>query len=258
MDFVGKLAELQRSASCTADYAARRAAAFRTLAPMPGETILDVGCGSGLFARDIATAVGSSGKVCGIDLSEDQLAAARVNCAQVKNVELDVGNVLTIPYPAAPFDAVVSIQVLEYVADVSAALAEMHRVLRPGGRIVNFATIWATSYWNSLRPDVTQTMLKAWDTHAPHPNLPCSLPALLVKAGFSTITQSPLPLLNRNYRPDDFGYWLAQIIATFAVQRGTATEDGVAHWLRDLSEMGARNEYLFCSLAVVTSAVKRV
>jgi cyclopropane fatty-acyl-phospholipid synthase-like methyltransferase len=54
--------------------------------------------------------------------------------------------VLDAQNPAASFDAVVSIQVLEYVDNVPAALAEMHRVLKPGGRVANFATIWATLY----------------------------------------------------------------------------------------------------------------
>src|SRR5262245_36670575 len=54
MDFAGQLADLQQSASRTADYAARRAATLRVLAPKAGEAVLDLGCGSGLNAKDVA------------------------------------------------------------------------------------------------------------------------------------------------------------------------------------------------------------
>ena len=108
------------------------------------QSVLDVGCGSGRFAKDVANLARAAGSAA--STSDDQL------CAHLENVELGIGNPLAIPYPARSFDAVVSVQVLEYVDDVPAALAEMHRVLKPGGRIVNFATIWATSYGTRRNP----------------------------------------------------------------------------------------------------------
>jgi ubiquinone/menaquinone biosynthesis C-methylase UbiE len=127
MEFSGRLADLQRSASRTADYAARRMATLRALSPTAGEAILDVGCGSGLFVKDMAAAVGPTGKVCGIDLSEDQLNAARTTCLEFANVKLGVGSAVALPYPAASFDAVTSIQVLEYLDVVPRALSETPR-----------------------------------------------------------------------------------------------------------------------------------
>jgi arsenite methyltransferase len=85
---------------------------LRALAPKVGKTVLDVGCGSGLFAGDFAALVGSSGKVCGIDVSDDQLEVTRMNCAQLANVELRLGDALAVPYPATAIDAIVSIRVL--------------------------------------------------------------------------------------------------------------------------------------------------
>jgi hypothetical protein len=99
-------------------------------------------------------------------------------------------------------------------------------------------------------------MLKAWDAHAPHPNLPALLRTLLLQGGFSTVDQSPVALLNCSYGPSAFSYWLAQIIAAFAAQRQAVTAVESEQWLKQLAQMDERNEYLFSSLAVVTSAAK--
>ena len=74
---------------------------FIGLSPASGETILEVGCGSGLFIRQVAEALGPSGRAHAIDLSEDQVAAARSTCAEVPNVDLQVGSALALPYPTA-------------------------------------------------------------------------------------------------------------------------------------------------------------
>ena len=252
MQYVGQLAQIQQAASRTEDYAARRAATFQALAPKTGESVLEIGCGSGLFVRQTADAVGATGKAYAIDVSADQVEAARVNCADLSNVELRVGSALALPYADGVFDAVATIQVLEYLEEVPLALAEMYRVLKPGGRFINFATIWGALFWNSSQPALTSQILKAWDEHAPYPNLPAVLRALLIKAGFSTVNQRAVSLLNTTYDTAAYSYWLAQLITAFVVERHLVPQDAAEQWLEDLAETARRNEYLFCSIAVVT------
>src|SRR5262245_56617159 len=136
MQYSGELAQIQQAASRTADYAARREATLAALSPLGSEIVLELGCGSGLFTQQVAEAVGPSGRAYAIDLSADQVAAARTNCADLPNVELEVASALELPYPSGLFDAVACIQVLEYIVDVEHALAEIHRVLTPSGRFV--------------------------------------------------------------------------------------------------------------------------
>ena len=93
MEYAGDLARIQQAASRTEGYAARRATE-----PKLGEAILDVGCGSGLFVRSLAEAVGSKGRACGVDLSEEQLAAARETCTGLSNVELQTGDAIALPF----------------------------------------------------------------------------------------------------------------------------------------------------------------
>jgi arsenite methyltransferase len=256
MDFAGDLARIQQAASRT--HAARRAATFQATEPKSGEAILEIGCGSGLFVRSLAEGVGSTGKACGVDLSEEQVSAARVNCAGLSNVELRVGNALALPFAACAFDAVTTIHALEYIDDVPRALTEMHRVLKPGGRLVNFATNWGALFWHSAEPARMLTMLKAWDSHAPHPNLPARIRPLLADAAFSGIHQSPVAVLNCRYDDQAYSYWLARLIAAFATGRGFVGKDEAAQWLADLAVIDERNEYLFCSIAVVTRAEKSI
>lgn len=101
-----------------------------------GWRVLDVGTGTGLVARRAAAAVGARGKVLGIDLSEGMLATARARVREAglaERVELQHMDAEKLALPDASHDAVVSLFALLHFPDPAAALAEMRRVLRPGG-----------------------------------------------------------------------------------------------------------------------------
>ncbi|MGH2694815.1 MAG: arsenite methyltransferase [Actinomycetota bacterium] len=102
-----------------------------------GETVLDLGSGGGIDVLLSATRVGATGKVYGLDMTEEMLALALENKAKsgVDNVEFLKGYIEAIPLPAATVDAVISNCVINLSTDKPAVFAEMHRVLRPGGRI---------------------------------------------------------------------------------------------------------------------------
>ena len=127
MEFSGDLATIQQRLTRCQDAVARRCATLDALEPGRGDRILDVGCGPGLYVRDLALAVGATGSVLGIDLSADQVAAARSHCADVPQARVEVADVLALPCADGEMDAVLSVQVLEYVAEVDAALAEIGR-----------------------------------------------------------------------------------------------------------------------------------
>ncbi len=109
-----------------------------------GLRVLDVGCGTGVVARAAAARLGGAGEVVGLDLNEGMLAVARQAPlpAGARPVEWRRGAAEALPWPDATFDAVTSAFALMFVADRRAALAEMARVTRPGGRVA-LAT-WAS------------------------------------------------------------------------------------------------------------------
>ena len=103
-----------------------------------GLDVLDLGCAGGFMAEALAA---RGAQVIGIDPAADSIAAARAHAnAQGLRIGYDVGVGEALPYDSASFDAVVCVDVLEHVADLTKVLAEVARVLRPGGMFL-FDTI---------------------------------------------------------------------------------------------------------------------
>jgi len=101
-----------------------------------GETVLDLGSGAGLDVLLSARRVGPAGKVYGLDMTDEMLAAARANQAQagVANVEFLKGHIEEIPLPENTVDVVISNCVINLSGDKDQVLKEAYRVLKPGGR----------------------------------------------------------------------------------------------------------------------------
>lgn len=102
-----------------------------------GETVLDLGSGAGGDALLSSRRVGPTGRVHGLDLTDEMLALARRNAAEAgaSNVEFHKGHIEDIPLPDASVDVIISNCVINLSPDKPAVFAQMHRVLRPGGRI---------------------------------------------------------------------------------------------------------------------------
>jgi len=102
-----------------------------------GEAVLDLGCGAGFDAFVAAELVGREGRVAGIDLSPEMLAVAerRRAAAGLSNVEFRQADVEALPFPDAMFNVALSNGVLNLIPDKPAALREVFRVLKPGGRL---------------------------------------------------------------------------------------------------------------------------
>lgn len=98
--------------------------------PRPGESLLDVACGTGIVAR-LAAQRRHARRIVGIDLNAAMLAVARAKSAEVEWVE---GSALNLPFEENSFDAVLCQLGLQFFPDRPLALKEMVRVLRPGGR----------------------------------------------------------------------------------------------------------------------------
>ena len=101
-----------------------------------GETVIDLGSGGGIDVLLSAKRVGITGKVYGLDMTDEMLALARANQAKagVANVEFIKGTIEDIPLPDASVDVIISNCVINLSADKDAVLREAFRVLKPGGR----------------------------------------------------------------------------------------------------------------------------
>ena len=137
----------------------RRAVA--ALAPRPGESILDIGCGGGETALEIARAVAPNGTVVGIDLSAAVLAFAQraaKGCRRVRFVQADAQ---IYPFEPASFDAAFSRFGVMFFADPTAAFINIRRSLKPNGRL-------AFICWRALEENPLDILpLRAASAHLP-------------------------------------------------------------------------------------------
>ena len=138
-----------------------------------GERVLDVCCGSGASAIPAAEIVGADGAVVGVDLAANLLELARAKAKQrgLTNIQFQSGDLMQLPFEDKSFDTVVCVFGIFFVPDMEAALRELRRVVRDGGRVA--ITTWGprffepatTFFWNSIR-DVRPDLYKGfnpWD-----------------------------------------------------------------------------------------------
>jgi ubiquinone/menaquinone biosynthesis C-methylase UbiE len=241
----------------TRDVLRRRALVRQALAVRAGERVLDVGCGPGFFVEELLNEVGPGGAVVGIDASPQMLAAAAQRCAQHANVDFREGDATALPVEEAGFDAALCVQVLEYVADPTAALTQMHRALRPGGRVVVWDIDWGTVSWHSEDPERMDRVLRAWDAHLTHPSLPRTLAARLRAADFSQVGAEGHVFATTALDPEAFGTGVVLKLAEeYVAGRPEVGVEEARAWAAEQRELGARGELFFACTQFCFTAVR--
>jgi ubiquinone/menaquinone biosynthesis C-methylase UbiE len=116
----------------------QRRALLGLLAPEPGERLLEIGPGTGYYTLDVAIAVMPGGRLDILDFKQQMLDATVQRAAGqgIVNIVPTQGDAQALPYPDAIFDGAYLVATLGEVPDKDATLRELHRVLRPGGRLV--------------------------------------------------------------------------------------------------------------------------
>ncbi|HZJ25939.1 MAG TPA: methyltransferase domain-containing protein [Acidimicrobiia bacterium] len=229
----------------TRDALRRRQLVLEAIAAAPGERILDVGCGPGFYLVELVDSVGPDGSMIGVDSSATMLGIAAGRCEGHHNVTFREGDATALPVEDASFDAVFSVQVLEYVPDVTAALAEMHRALKPGGRIVVWDIDWATVSWYSSDPARMGRFLRVWDEHLADPSLPLTLAARMRTAGFRDVNFQAHAFASGEFDPEAYGVAIIPLIEAFVAGRAGITADEAAAWAAEQRELGDRSEFFF-------------
>lgn len=229
----------------TRDAAGRRAAVLDALQLRSGEHVLDIGTGPGFLAAQMAESVGPSGGIHCIDMSEPMLDMARKRCAGQPWVIFESGSATDLAFGDNTFDAAISVQVYEYIADVTKALSEMYRVIRPGGRAALVSTDWDAIAWHASDSSRMSRVLGAFAEHCAHTALPRTLGSRLRRAGFIVQEQRIIPQFNFIYNPDTYSYQIARLISAFVPGRRGITGEETHAWAEDLRQTGERGEYFF-------------
>jgi len=232
----------------------RRAHALTLAAPTLGENVLDVGCGPGFLTADLAAGVGEEGSVLGIDQSDAMLSLATRRCALWPQARVEAGDAIALGGGDDCFDLVVSTQVLEYVAEIDRALAEIARVLRPGGRVVLLASDWRAVGWHSSDEERMDRMLSAWEEHLAHPALPRTLAKRLEDAGLHVTQIERHSIIERADDRTGYSTMLVDAIRGFAPGRRGISEEEASAWAEDQAALRASGafhfsmgQYFFCA-----------
>jgi SAM-dependent methyltransferase len=161
----------------------------------PGERVVDIGCGAGGTSFAIAERVGPSGSVTGIDISAALVAesARRAGAAGLANARFVAGDATVVMPEDAPFDRLFSRFGSMFFSDFAAAFANLHRLVRPGGRID--LAVWASPQENAWLLAARDVLARFVDLPPPDPEAPSPVALadpervrrLLTGAGFAAI-----------------------------------------------------------------------
>ena len=229
----------------TPDVVAQRERVLQQLAPQAGERALDIGCGPGLTSWALGEAVGPQGHVLAVDMAEAMLTLARQRCQSQSQVQFQNLDVTHLPMSDHSFDVALATQVYEYVPDITRALKELARVVRPGGRVLLVDTDWESAVWASRDDRRMRRVLEAWNEHIPWPQLPRNLVQLLQQAGFQEVQVAVMPLLNTRFDPHTYSAGMLDVIGAFVQGRQGLTAEEVAAWQADVRSMEQHTGYFF-------------
>lgn len=240
----------------TPDIARQRLQTLKALGLNAGEQVLDVGCGTGFLISEMAALVGESGSLTGVDFSQDMLDLAIQRCESMPQIQLRQGSAEALPVADACFDAASCTQVLLYVSDVQQSVAELSRVLKPGGRLAVVETDWRGVVLNSANSALTERIFGAFDHAVPNPNLPSKLIPILKANGFAAVNVEAIPIINTSNTEANFSASILKWTSDIAVKDQLVTRQEADEWMADIDAKATAGEYFFSINRFLFSAVK--
>lgn len=238
------------------DVTRRRRMAFDALHLIEGDAVVDIGCGNGLFTEEIARAVGSSGRVVGIDPSADMRTPAASRCKAFQTVQILDGLADALPLKDGEIDKAVAVQVLEYLSDIPAAIGEAHRVLRSGGRFVAIDTGCKTLDWFSEDEDRMRRVQDAWDHHYIEPRVAALWPRFARDSGFVAVEVKPFTFCDVTLRPDGIAFMLLHLMSRYAAENGYMSVQETKAWFDEQVDLARQRRFFFSLTYYRMSAIK--
>lgn len=170
-----------------------------------GARLLDVGCGLGEAALALAEDLGDGGEIIGIDASEQMLRVAQSNAGSVRcRVRFSAGDAHSLDEPDDSFDAARCERTLQWLADPAAAVAEMVRVVRPGGRLSLIDTDWSTFAIEIGDDSLAALVRDAFRTELHRPsNIGGRLHHLAASAGCELLARAQATQTSTGWDPDE-------------------------------------------------------
>lgn len=251
--FDEEMSRKQESLAATPDMQAQRRAILAAMALKAGETVLDVGAGNGIMAREMLDEVGPSGAVSGLDAAAPMVAMASALCPGGSFFQ---GDAAALPFEDASFDAVTAAQLICFLPDPDRVLGELHRVLRPGGRMVILDTDWGSLVWNSNAPDLMARAIDTYTRPYADAHVPRTLSRRLEAAGFRVTARDTLTVLNWTPGPDNYAALTTSFLESIAATSEDFSEADWNAWVTDQKTVTDAGEYMFSLNRYLFSAAR--
>ena len=219
-----------------------------------GVHLLDVGCGTGDDVRALAQVVGAHGRSIGVDASAVMITEAQHrHAAAGLPLAFVVGNAQHLAFADASFDRCRAERVLMHLAHPEHALAEMVRVVRPGGKMVVFDMDWGMVFVDSPYQETTRTILQAFSDGMQHGWIGRCLPRLFHSVGLVEVTCVP-HTVHMDYA---FAHRLFDGYLTTVQAAGVVSAEERTRWWQHLAQAEAAGHLHVGQLGFVVSGRKR-
>lgn len=223
----------------------QRRRTLEALALRSGEATLDIGCGPGYLTLEMAQAVGPNGRVHGIDISAPMLEIARKRCDAYPWVTLHEADAHHIPLADTSVDASASVQVYLFAPILAPVLAELFRVLRPGGRAVIVDTDWDSVVWHSSDAARMERFINIYKRRYTNAQVARLVPGALRGAGFRIDHAAAIPIVELSCDEGSYSAGPFKELPRFVAGKDGVTEADAQAWSRDQSELDVGGRYFF-------------
>jgi ubiquinone/menaquinone biosynthesis C-methylase UbiE len=199
-----------------------------------GHAVLDLGCGPGTDLGQLADKVGDQGSVVGIDRDPVMVEQARLRTAAYQNVEVRTGDAHALPLEDACVDRARTDRVLQHLEDPAQALAELRRVVRPGGVLGMAEPDWDTLAIDDTDVETSRTFTRFMAGRVRNSVIGRQLARLAIEAQFVVSTVDANAMLFRDFETAEQILGLRRNTVR-AVQAGALTEGAARSWLGRLT-----------------------
>jgi ubiquinone/menaquinone biosynthesis C-methylase UbiE len=237
-----------------ADVSARRRRSFALVGARPGSHLVDVGCGLGTAAREMAALVAPGGSVIGVDVSDSMVSAAEERTPLgTAEVTFRVGDATSLPIEDGELTGYRAERLYQHLSRPDLALAEASRVLATGGRLVLVDQDWDCLAFDSDDRTTTRAVIRAFADSLVDGWIGRRYHALLVDAGFVDIDVIAETVASADYATYGF---VTTLVARSAVDQDSVSSDVAERWLNEQRQRAEAGRWFMAMTHYLAAATR--